>query len=521
MVSAGVRFYSTVRYTEPGVPCFVGAGFTVAWCRMTFDLAKNTGRARCGGTAKRLLGCALAVLAVGCGSMAPEYRQPAAPVAGHFPLAAEDGATAGSFGWQQYFADPQLQTLIIQALQHNRDLRAAALRVEEAQAAYGIVRAGLYPQLDASGRYDRSRTPADLSPTGRSLVAENYLVGLGVSNWELDFWGRLRSLKEAALQSFLAGDEARRALQISLVAQVADGYMTLRELDQRLDIARKTIASRAESLRIFQRRFELGATSRLDLTQVETLLAQAQNLEYQLLQARAMQHNALTLLVGTPFELAPGAFDDRVLPRLDAGLPSDLLLARPDIMAAEHRLKAANADIGAARAAFFPRISLTANLGSASSALLALFDVGSHAWAFTPVISLPIFDAGRNRANLDLAEVRRDLAVADYEKTIQIAFREVADALAARQWLQQQIDSQQRTLEALTERARLVGLRYDSGATSYFELLDAERERLAAEQQLVQTRRALLSSQISLYAALGGGAQPLADAPSPSVEPLP
>lgn len=471
--------------------------------------------------ARRLIaGCAAVLLAAGCQSMAPDYHQPAAPVAGQFPLAEDAaGESAAALGWQQYFADAHLQALIAQALEHNRDLRAAVLRVEEAQAAYGIARAGLYPQVDAIGSYNRSRTPADLSFTGRPLIAEDYLVGLGISNWEIDFWGRIRSLKDAALQSFLASDEARRALQIALIARVADGYMALRELDERIVIARKTIDSRAESLRIFQRRYEVGATSKLDLTQVETLLAQAQSLEYQLRQARAVQYNALTLLVGSAFELAPAAnaLDATALPALAAGLPSDLLLARPDIVAAEYRLKAANANIGAARAAFFPRVSLTTTYGSASSELEGLFDAGSHAWKFSPSISLPIFDAGRNRANLDLAEVRRDLAVADYEKTIQTAFREVADALAARQWLQRQVQSQQQTLDALSERSRLVKLRYDSGATSYFEVLDAERELLTAEQQLVQTRRALLSSQINLYAALGGGTV----SSEPATTPLP
>ncbi len=471
--------------------------------------------------ARRLIaGCAAVLLAAGCQSMAPDYQQPAAPVAGQFPLAEDAaGESAAALGWRQYFVDAHLQALIAQALEHNRDLRAAVLRVEEAQAAYGIARAGLYPQVDAIGSYNRSRTPADLSFTGRPLIAEDYLVGLGISNWEIDFWGRIRSLKDAALQSFLASDEARRALQIALIARVADGYMALRELDERIVIARKTIDSRAESLRIFQRRYEVGATSKLDLTQVETLLAQAQSLEYQLRQARAVQYNALTLLAGSAFELAPAAnaLDTTALPALAAGLPSDLLLARPDIVAAEYRLKAANANIGAARAAFFPRVSLTTTYGSASSELEGLFDAGSHAWKFSPSISLPIFDAGRNRANLDLAEVRRDLAVADYEKTIQTAFREVADALAARQWLQRQVQSQQQTLDALSERSRLVKLRYDSGATSYFEVLDAERELLTAEQQLVQTRRALLSSQINLYAALGGGTVPS----EPAATPLP
>lgn len=462
---------------------------------------------------------AVCILLAGCKSMAPEYQQPAAPIPENFPqLEAPAGEIAASLAWQEYFADEHLHALIMQALEHNRDLRAAVLRVEEARAAYGIERAGLYPRVDAIGNYNRSRTPADLSFTGKPLIAEDYLVGLGASNWEIDFWGRIRSLKDAALENFLASDEARRALNISLIAQVADNYMMLRELDERIIIARKTIHSRAESLRIFKRRFEVGATSKLDLMQVETLLAQAQTLEYQLQQARASQYNALTLLVGREFDISPASFvfdDGRVLRPLSAGMPSDLLLTRPDIIAAEHRLKSANANIGAARAAFFPRVTLTTIFGSASSELQGLFDAGSHSWRFSPSISLPIFDAGRNRASLNLAEVRRDLAVTQYEKTIQIAFREVADALAARQWLQQEIVSQEQTLDSLTERARLVKLRYDSGAISYFEVLDAERDLLAAEQQLVRTRRALISSQISLYAALGGGSQSINGQTSP------
>jgi multidrug efflux system outer membrane protein len=338
-------------------------------------------------------------------------------------------------------------------------------------------------------------------------------VDVGLAAWELDFWGRVRNLKDAALETYLATDEARRAFAVSLVGEVAVGYLALRELDERIALARQTIASREESLRIFKRRFEVGAIAKMDLVQVEVLLQQAQTLAAQLEQGRAVQAHALTLLVGSPLPPLPentGLGDDAVARELRVGLPSDLLLQRPDIVAAEHQLRAAQANIGAARAAFFPRITLTGSAGTASAELNGLFDSGSRAWNFMPSLSLPIFDAGRNRANLDLAEVRRDLAVTNYEKTVQAAFRDVSDALSARHWLTEQVRIAQATLAAQTERARLSQLRYDNGSAPYFEVLDAQRELLTAEQQLVQTRRALLSSRVSLYAALGGGSQEFA-----------
>jgi multidrug efflux system outer membrane protein len=355
---------------------------------------------------------------------------------------------------------------------------------------------------------DRSRTPAELSITRKPLLASQYQVALGLASWELDFWGRISSLKDAARENYLATDEARHAVTISLIAQVANGYLGVRELDERIALASQTTASREESLRIFTRRVEVGSSSKLELTQIQTLLTQAQGLRVQLQLARATQLNALTLLAGVPVDMPaaqnwPG--DPGILIELSPGLPSDLLINRPDIFAAEHQLKAAHANIGAARAAFFPRIALTGSLGTASAELSGLFGTGSLAWRFSPSISLPIFDGGRNRNNLDLAEVRRNLAVANYEKTVQSAFRDVSDALSARHWLSEQVGIAQAALSAQTERARLSQLRYDNGAATFLEILDAQRELLTAEQQLVQTRRTLLSSRVSLYAALGGG----------------
>ena len=457
----------------------------------------------------RMAALAAGMLLAGCASMAPPYAPPPLPVAAQYPESDRAGAQAPDIAWQAYFADARLQAMIAQALASNRDIRIAALRVEEARAAYGIQRAEQFPTVALGAEGSRTRVPGDLSLTGRPMTSAQYQVGLNVSAWELDFWGRVRSLKDSALQTLLASDEARRAVGVALVAQVANGYLGLRELDERVALARATVDSRAESLRIFTRRFEVGSISKLDLTQVETLLSQALSLSAQLEQARAVQAHALAQLVGGPVDLAPDTrrFDDAsVLQPLHAGLPSALLTQRPDLVAAEHQLRAAQANIGAARAAFFPTISLTAAYGTASAELSGLFDSGSGAWNFAPRLVLPIFDAGRIRANLDLAEVRRDVAVANYEKSVQGAFREVADALSNRRWLALQVDIGKTTLAAQSERARLAKLRYDNGAAPYLEVLDAQRDLLTVEQQLVQTRRALLSSQVSLYAALGGGA---------------
>ncbi|WP_087747860.1 MULTISPECIES: efflux transporter outer membrane subunit [unclassified Acidovorax] len=444
----------------------------------------------------------------GCASMAPPHETLALPVPAHYAMPETDaGAPAADTGWRDYFTDPRLQTLIAQALENNRDLRTAALRVQEARAAYGIQRADLLPTIGAQAGMDRSRVPADLNLTRQPLLGSQYQVGLGLASWELDFWGRVRSLSDAALENYLATDAARHAVTLGLIAQVTQSDLALRELDERLLLAHQAIASRKESLRIFQRRVDVGSASRLNLTQMQTLLTQAQALGAQLVQARAQQANALALLVGAPVEPAPqGRLDEVHLPPLRVGLPSDLLVQRPDIMAAEHQLKAAQAQIGAARAAFFPRVALTGSLGTASAELAGLFDSGSQAWTFSPSISLPLFNGGRLRNNLNLTEVRRDIAVANYEKTVQGAFRDVSDALVARQALARQLAIAQDARAAQSERARLSQLRYDHGAAAFLEVLDAQRDLLVADQQVVQLRRALLSSQVSLYAALGGGA---------------
>jgi multidrug efflux system outer membrane protein len=461
---------------------------------------------------------AVAVMVAGCASMAPSYDTPSLPVSSTFAAdVVQQGASISAVGWHDYFSDPRLRALIKLALDNNRDLRAAVLHVEEARAIYGIQRSELSPTLGAQASVDRSRTPADLNLTGKTLIASQYQVGLGMATWEIDFWGRVRSLQDAALENYLATDAARRAASVALVAQVANAYLALRALDERIALAHQTIASRAESFRIFTRRVEVGSTSRLSLTQVQTLLTQAQALGAQLEQARAAQFNALTLLIGVPVDLPPEErqLDERNTFRdLGPGVPSDLLIQRPDVAAAEHQLKAANANIGAARAAFFPRIALTSSVGTASAELSGLFASGSKAWIFSPSISLPLFDDGRRRNNLSLSEARRDLAVASYEKIVQVAFRDVSDALSARHWLERQVSIARTALATQAERARLSQLRYDNGASAFLDVLDAQRDLLEAEQQLVQTRRALLSSHVSLYAALGGGSIDFASIPA-------
>ena len=460
---------------------------------------------------------ALWLCLAGCAVPEQTLVPPLLPVPNAYPAQADTAtqtaiadAVAASLAWRDYFTDPDLRQLIERALSHNRDLRAALLRVAEARAAYGIQRAERLPTLAGSLAATRAAVPGDLNVSGQPVIGNQFQSGVGFSSWELDFWGRISSLNEAALQNYLATDAARRAATVSLIAQVANSYLALRDLDERLELARRTVDSRATSLRIFQRRVELGATSRLELTQVELLWRQATALLTQLEQARAVEAHALALLAGGPVELTPFSqpLDSMVLAlELAPGLPSDLLVQRPDIVAAEHGLQAARANVSAARAAFFPRIALTAFAGTASAELDGLFQSGSQAWTFAPTISLPIFDGGRRQAGLDVAQVRREQAVVRYEQAIQSAFRDVSDALSTQRWLGQQVNTLRATLTLQNERARLAKLRYDSGAVRYLEVLDAERDRLTVEQRLVQTRRAQLAAQVALYAALGGGSQ--------------
>lgn len=444
----------------------------------------------------------------GC-SMAPRYERPAAPVATVYPdESAQATGDTSAIGWREFFPDQRLQALIATALENNRDLRIAALRIEEARALYNIQSADLWPNLNATAGGARGRTPAGLSPTGSPVISSNYQVGLSLASFELDFFGRVRSLNDAALAQYLATEEAARAAHLSLVAEVAKAYLAERSAAEQYDLARKTLESRDAAYKLVKQRFDVGASSALDLRQNEILVHSARAAVALLARQRAQATNALTLLVGKPLaDLPPekSLSEQDIVTDIPAGLPSDLLARRPDIRAAEQRLKAANANIGAARAAFFPRISLTAGVGTASNELSGLFETGSRAWSFSPQLVLPIFDAGRNSANLSLAQVRNNVAIADYERTIQTAFREVADTLVARATFDEQIDAQRASTEAQAERLRLADQRYKSGVTSSLDLLDAERDLFAGQQALIQARQQRLTNAIDLYRALGGG----------------
>jgi multidrug efflux system outer membrane protein len=445
----------------------------------------------------------------GC-SLAPQLVRPEAPVAAAYPAAAagQPARSATEIGWREFFPDQRLQALIATALSNNRDLRIAALRIEEARAQYNIQSADLWPNLNAGASGSRARTPAGVSPTRTAMVSSNYQVGLNLASFELDFFGRVRSLNDAALAQYLATEEARQAVQISLVAEVAKAYLAERAFSEQLRLAQSTLEGRQTAYKLANQRFEVGASSALDLRLNETLVQSARVALLTLTRQRAQAENALTLLAGKPLTDLPSAQPlsaHEIVTDIPAGLPSDLLARRPDIRAAELRLKAANANIGAARAAFFPRISLTAGIGTASNDLSGLFEAGTRSWSFIPQLLLPIFDAGRNRANLNLAEVRTDTAVADYEKTIQVAFREVADALVARDTLNEQIDAQRAVQEAQAERLKLTDQRYQAGISSSLDLLDAQRELFSAEQSLVQARLLRLTNAIDLYRSLGGG----------------
>ena len=450
---------------------------------------------------------ALCAALAGC-SLMPDYQRPEPPVAAQWPPSVQpDGARkASELDWRAFFPDPRLQALIAAALEHNRDMRIATARVEEARALYGVARADRLPNVDVAGSGQSARTPGDLSPTGGKFTSHRYDLGFSLLSFELDFWGRVKSLNEAALAGYLASEEARRAFRLTLIADVANAYLILLEMEERTSLARETVKSREDTRMMVSRRREAGLAGDLDFLQAdgafELARAELANLERQ----RAAAENALALLAGRQPDSLPGGLtlsDQGVIPDLAADLPSEVLLKRPDVLAAEHRLIAANANIGAARAAFLPRISLTAGLGTASSTLAGLFDSGSGAWNFQPVLRLPLFDAGRAAAGTDLAEARKVIAVAEYEKAIQQAFREVSDLLAARTHLAGQLQAQQAAEKTQAERLRLAEARYKAGISSYLEVLDAQRDTFSARQATVQTRRAWLTAAAQLYKALG------------------
>ena len=463
---------------------------------------------------KRSLIC-LAVLGAlsGC-SMIPQYERPAMPVMDAWPggdAYAEQGADtqAMNLSWHQFFKDPALRNLIGVALENNRDLRIAALNVEAYRALYGIQQSALWPSVSADGSGTRSRTPETLSPTGQASTGGQYFATLGVA-WELDLFGRLDSLSEQALQEFLASEAVQRSVQVSLIAGVANSYFNWQANRELLDVTGQTLKAYEDSLALVQRSYDVGVASTLELTQARTAVETARAALAQYRRQVAQDRNALTQLLGQAVpldDIEGGKLDMQLLADLPVGLPSELLFKRPDIIAAEHQLMAANASIGAARAAFFPSIGLTGAAGSASTQLSDLFDSGSGYWSFTPSISVPIFTAGRLKANLDYAEISRDIRVAQYEQTIQDAFRDVADGLAAHETYAEQVQAQRNLLQVSEDYYEVAQRRYRTGVDSHLTLLDAQRQLLSAQQHLVNDRRNQLVSEVNLFKALGGGWQ--------------
>ncbi|MEO6005750.1 MAG: efflux transporter outer membrane subunit [Opitutus sp.] len=470
----------------------------------------------------RFLLSSLGVVLLGGCTLAPHYERPAAPVANTWPETGvsrgpgEDGlaaqtspAAAPDIGWEEFFGDARLKSLIRLALENNRDLRIAALNLEQVRARYRIAELAFIPTLDANGSMVRSRSSGDLTLSGRPQTSTSYSVSADVSSYELDFFGRVRSLRDEALEVFLGTEEARRAAHIALVAEVARQYLNQRAIAEELRLAEDTLKAVNSSFRIAQKRHEVGAASRLDLataeTQVQLARADVSTFRQQLVQA----DNALSVLIGGPLpaDLPPPAplNQQGLLADISPGIPSDLLQRRPDILQAEHQLRAANAQIGAARAAFFPSITLTAGVGTASDELSRLFASGTGTWNFVPKINLPIFAAGQNRAALDVATIQKRIEIARYEGAIQNAFREVADALVARARVGEQIEAYDALARAQQERFTLTETRYRQGVDSYLAVLIAQQDLYAAQQNQIRVRLANFSNLISLYRALGGG----------------
>jgi multidrug efflux system outer membrane protein len=472
---------------------------------------------------------AVAALIAGC-SLQPVYERPSAPVSGTYPTGdAYKSSTAGSggkalpavdIGWREFLTDPRLQRLVEIGLANNRDLRVAALNVAQTQAQYRIQRAALFPQISVFADSSSSRTPASVSASGSATVTHDYSVGVSAS-WEIDFFGRLQSLNDQALQQYFATAQARKSVDILLVSEITDQYLTLLADDELLAVTQRTLDTAQESYKLTVVQFNAGTGSELSVRQAETVVEQARANYSAQLRGRAQAENALVLLIGQPLPTdlpAPVPLNTQtILADIPAGLPSDLLVRRPDIMQAEATLRGANANIGAARAAFFPTISLTGNLGTASSALGGLFKAGSLAWSFLPSLTLPIFEAGKLQASLDVATVQKDINIAQYEKTIQTAFREVSDGLAARGTYDDQVASLERLTEAQQRRLDLSDMRFRNGVDPYLTVLTAQTDLYNAQQTLVGARLARLTNLVDLYRSLGGGwIEHTGDAPRPA-----
>ena len=486
--------------------------------------------------------CALACALLASCNLAPLYQAPSLPVPDAIApqiapgTAKADGvplAEAGPMQWQDFVQEPRLRALVGMALDNNRDLRLAVLAMDKARVQYGVAQADRLPTVNAAGAASRARTADDLTTPGRPNTTGQYSASLGFSSYEIDFFGRIRNLNDAALQDFLRVAENRRSVQLSLVADVMGAWLTLDADARRLRLARETLRTRQHALDLTRRSHELGATSALALAQAQSSADTARVDAAAFTSQLARDRNALALVVGAPVPaallptgveqalqappaqaaaaagdripaLAPPAAPAGALLAIPAHLPSSALLQRPDLRAAEHALRGSYASIGAARAAFFPAITLTASVGTASNALSGLFEGGNGTWAFAPQLRLPIFDAGRNQANLRLAELTRDQAVAQYEKTIQTAFREVADALAERATLDERLAAQDSLIAATRRALELSDARFRLGADNYLTVLDAQRSLYAAQQAEITLQLAEQVNRITLYKVLGG-----------------
>ena len=449
-------------------------------------------------------------LAAGC-SLAPTYERPVAPVAidWNAPSPATGKRGIDNTPWREFFPDQRLQALIAASLDYNRDMRIAIARVEEARALYGVQRADRFPTLNVTGGQTAARVPGSVSTTGSEVTTRRYDAGVSIPAFELDFWGRVANLSSAALNNYLATEEAQRSFRLSLISDVANAYFTVLEMEDRARIAEETVRARQEGRDILAKRREVGIAGDLDFLQADGALEQAKAELANLIRQRQAAASALVLLVGQPNlskDLPPGKrlTEQGVVADFDINVPSDVLLKRPDVIAAEYKLQAANANIGAARAAFLPRITIGGSAGSAAPEISGLFDSGNGAWTFTPSISMPLFDWGRTLNNLDITEARKVVAVAEYEKTLQVAFKEVADLIVAREQLVKQLAALEAAERSQASRLTLAEARYKGGISNYLEVLDAQRDLFLAQQATVATRSGLLSSAANLYKALGG-----------------
>ncbi|MDO5666329.1 MAG: efflux transporter outer membrane subunit [Alcaligenaceae bacterium] len=465
---------------------------------------------------KKLSILSLSLMLAAC-SLNPTYEQPQAPVPVEYsaPSAAVPmGLISGAdLGWQEVMREPRLRALIDLALQNNRDMLIAIQRVEEARALYGIQRSDQLPHIGANAQQSAQRMPPDMRMPGQDSINRTYSAGLGITAFELDFWGKKRSLSEAAFEQYLATDEARKSMQLGLIAQVGSSYFAWRTAQSSQDLAHRTIDAYQRSYDLVERRFQAGVASGLERNQARTTLQGAKAALAAANRQVQLASNALDLLIGQPQPATlPAAVPfgaDNLMSDIPAGVSSTLLVRRPDIIAAEHRLKSTNAQIGAARAAFFPTISLTGLLGTISPQFSGLFDRQTETWAFNPTLSVPIFTAGALRNNLNLAEVRKDIAILEYEKAIQNAFREVSDALAGEESFKDQLAALRDQQSAAYQSLNLSEQRYEAGIDSFLQVQQAQINLFNIQQNFLQVGLQALQNRLELYKALGGGWTPI------------